>query len=380
MSTPPELLNNDPGGFAWGVWHNRTPRLLAQIRDAHVYGPEQRAALDALSREVSAGNIEPLPAVAHDADLWAAWADGNYGKRWADAPYLWSESYFYRRVLEAVDFFTPGPWYFVDPFAYLKDAELHTAASEAMLAAQGQLADKPVAEQGQVKLLASLWGNRADLGFRIGQQTEAARAGLVADESAALWAALDPPGEVIVVTDNAGQELLADLILADHLLAAGRAIRVRLHVKPYPYFVSDATAADVGACADRLGRTGETAGVTARLRAAAADGRFSLHTHEFYCAPLPFSAMPPDLAEQFASASLTIMKGDLNYRRLTGDRAWSPVASFGDVVSYFTGPLAALRTLKSDVIVGLSPATVAELDESSPSWRTDGSRALIQVA
>ena len=32
---PPELLNNDPQGFAWGVWHDRTPKLVTQIRDAH---------------------------------------------------------------------------------------------------------------------------------------------------------------------------------------------------------------------------------------------------------------------------------------------------------------------------------------------------------
>src|SRR5581483_3419556 len=78
-------------------------------------------------------------------------------------------------------------------------------------------------------------------------------------------------------------------------------------------------------------------------------------------------------------ASLTVMKGDLNYRRLTGDRAWPPVTPFGEVVAYFPGPLAALRTLKSDVVVGISPAKVAELDAASPSWRTDGSHALIQV-
>jgi len=382
MDVPPKLLNNDPHGFAWGVWHDRTPRLLVQVREAHVYGPEQRAALDALWHEVSAGHVEPLPPEAHDAVKWASWGEGNFGKLWADAPYLWSESYFYRRLLQAVDFFTRGPWYFADPFAYLKDAELRTAAAEAMLAAHGELGDRRAAEQGQLKLLAALWGNRADLGFRIGQAGTAvneARAGLVADQSAELWAALDPPGDVIVVTDNAGQELLADLIFADHLLAAGGADRVQLHVKPYPYFVSDATAADVAACVDRLGRTEATVAVASRLKAAAAAGRFGLHTHEFYAAPLPFDAMPPELAEEYARASLTIMKGDLNYRRLTGDRAWPPVTPFGDVVSYFPGPLAALRTLKSDVAVGISPAKVAELDETSPSWRTAGSHALIQV-
>ena len=401
LSLPPALLNNDPGGFAWGVWHDRTPRLIAQIRDAHLYGPGQRAALDALGREVSAGHISSLPAAAPDVALWASWAGGNVGKRWADAPYLWSESYFYRRLLQAVDFFTPGPWYFTDPFAYLKNAELTTAAVAV------SLAELP-GEDGQPKLLAALWGNRADLGFRIDHTGEPARAGLVHDDSAALWAALEVPGDVIVVTDNAGQELLADLIFADHLLAAGHARSVRLHVKPYPWFVSDATAADVASCIDRLTRgaagagaagdagagaavadTGAGVGAAAssaagaavadRLRAAASAGRFGLDTHEFYCAPLPFHEMPADLTARYRAASLTIFKGDLNYRRLTGDRAWPPDTPFADVVSYFPGPLAALRTLKSDVIVGLTATAVADLNAASPGWRTDGSHALIQV-
>jgi hypothetical protein len=89
--------------------------------------------------------------------------------------------------------------------------------------------------------------------------------------------------------------------------------------------------------------------------------------------------MPADLTAQFEHASLTILKGDLNYRRLVGDRDWPPTTPFSDVASYFPGPLAALRTLKSDVITGLDQATVAELDTSGQPWRTDGSHGLIQV-
>jgi hypothetical protein len=47
--------------------------------------------------------------------------------------------------------------------------------------------------------------------------------------------------------------------------------------------------------------------------------------------------------------------------------------------AYFPGPLAALRTLNSDVIIGLDPATVADLDATGQPWRTDGSHGLIQV-
>lgn len=42
----------------------------------------------------------------------------------------------------------------------------------------------------------------------------------------------------------------------------------------------------------------------------------------FSCAPLPYADMPDDLRREFAEADVTLMKGDLNYRRLVGDRRY----------------------------------------------------------
>jgi len=380
---PPELLNNDPRGFAWGVWHDRTPKLVAQIRDAHPYGPAQRRALDGLLTEISSGVIEPLGSHAHDQEIWSSWGAGYFGTPWLDAPFLWSESYFYRRLLDAIGFFGPGPWRWVDPFEDLKAAELADPGLESDLAALDDLQRLPAGEQGAAKLLASLWGNRADLGFRIGrspQSREQGSARLVADDSADLWAALGPDARVVVAADNAGRELLGDLVLIDHLLQHGHASAIMLHVKPCPYYVSDATTSDVLACLRRLARTaGSAAAIAHRVHAAMAEGRLGLYTHEFYCAPWSYRRMPADLAGEFERASLTIFKGDLNYRRLVGDRDWPPTTPFADVASYFPYPVAVLRTLKSDVITGLSPATVADLDATGQSWRTDGSHGLLQV-
>ena len=169
-------------------------------------------------------------------------------------------------------------------------------------------------------------------------------------------------------------------MLVDHLLGRCRAGSVSLHVKPYPYYVSDATAADAVACLRRLAATaGHAAEIAGRLHAAMGEGKVSLYTHEFYCAPWSFHQMPADLTSQFARATLTILKGDLNYRRLVGDRDWPPTTPFTEAVSYFPGAVAALRTLKSDVVTGLEQGTVIELDASGQPWRTDGSHGLIQV-
>jgi len=380
---PPELLNNDPRGFAWGVWHDRTPKLVTRIRDANPYSPEQRRALDELLEEVASGAMQPLGPHAHDHQVWAAWGAEYFGRPWVDAPFLWSESYFYRRLLDAVGFFEPGPWRWFDPFEYLKTAELRDPALEPDLAALDDLERLNAEDQGRAKLLAALWGNRADLGFRFGSTAGLGGAGsarIIVDDSAGLWAALSSASRVVVVTDNAGRELLADLTLIDHLLQHCRVGSISLHLKPHPYYVSDATTPDVVACLRRLAATpGSASELAHRLHAAIGEGKVSLYTHEFYCAPWSYHRMPADLAAQFGRASLTILKGDLNYRKLVGDRAWPPTAPFTDVASYFPGTVAALRTLKSDVITGLDLSTVVGLDASGQPWRTDGSHGLIQI-
>ena len=108
-------------------------------------------------------------------------------------------------------------------------------------------------------------------------------------------------------------------------------------------------------------------------------GRLHVRAHAFSCAPLPYRDMPEDLAEDFATACLTIMKGDLNYRRLVGDRYWPATTPFEAVTAYFPGPVVALRTLKSDVVVGLEQDTVTTLDDSGLEWRTSGTHALVQL-
>jgi hypothetical protein len=89
--------------------------------------------------------------------------------------------------------------------------------------------------------------------------------------------------------------------------------------------------------------------------------------------------MPADLRADFASATLTVMKGDLNYRRLVEDRHWPPTTPFAAATAYFPGPVAALRTLKSDVVTGLPADVVSDLDASGGAWRTSGAYGLVQV-
>ncbi|MFJ2195803.1 damage-control phosphatase ARMT1 family protein [Streptomyces violaceusniger] len=383
----PVIRSDEPGSFARSVLAERHPALIEKVRDAFPYGPGQHRALDALRDNAAEGAITPLPPTAYDHDRWAEWGREHFGRSWFDVPFLWAESYFYRRLLEAVGYFADGPWRGVDPFRPFKQAELHTPETEAELASLDDILRKPAGEQADALVHGSLWGNRADLGFRISSSAAdtsgADTPPLVADDSEALWSLLpagSPAATLCVVADNAGRELLPDLVLIDHVLHHGRAERVVLQVKPYPYYVSDATTEDVVDCLRRLVRAeGAAAGTGRRLWAAMGDGRLMVRAHDFFRAPLPYEEMPGDLRSEFAEATLTVFKGDLNYRRLVGDRLWPPTTSFADRTAYFPGPVAALRTLKSDVIVGLDERTVATLDAHEDHWRTSGTHALIQV-
>ncbi|OLT25966.1 hypothetical protein BJF83_21980 [Nocardiopsis sp. CNR-923] len=379
------ITGDTPGTFAWGVLAKRHPALIQQVRDAFPYAPEQHQALDLLLEEITEGVIEPLPETAHDHRTWAAWGREYFGRSWFDASFLWAESYFYRKLLEAVGYFTPGPWRGVDPFTPFKQAELRSEELAEELEALDDLAVRPEQEQAEALLHASLWGNRADLGFRISAGNAAHSAAvshLVADDSSLLWSLLttDEPVTVNVVADNAGRELIPDLVLIDHLLRHRHASTVTLHVKPYPYYVSDATTADVIDCLRRLlhapGRAGD---IGQRLWQAMSTGQLIVDAHPFFCAPLPYRNMPEDLRAELSDGDLNIFKGDLNYRRLVGDQLWEPTIPFQDVTAYFPGPVAALRTLKSDVITGLREETLAGLEGSGQDWRTNGTHALIQA-
>ncbi|AXG81604.1 damage-control phosphatase ARMT1 family protein [Streptomyces paludis] len=389
----PVITGGVPGSFARGVLADRHPALIQQVRDAFPYGRRQHEALDSLLDEITHGVIEPLGPEDHDHERWAEWGRGHFGRSWYDVPFLWAESYFYRRLLGAVGYFGTGPWRGVDPFAPFKRAELRGEAVEEELRALDVLADAPAEKRAEALLLGSLWGNRADLGFRVSADervgeraaesvaASAVDSALVADGSPLLWRLLPAgsPSTVAVVADNAGRELIPDLILIDHLLEHRRAERVVLHVKPYPYFVSDAMMSDVVDCLRRLTEApGEAGRIGGRLWKAMATGSLEVRAHPFFCAPLPYEEMPEDLRAEFAGATLTVLKGDLNYRRLVGDRLWSATDSFAVRTAYFPGAVAALRTLKSDVVVGLAPAVLDTLEHSGTAWRTSGTHALIQ--
>ncbi|MFF1904217.1 damage-control phosphatase ARMT1 family protein [Kitasatospora sp. NPDC058218] len=384
MPTAPVIRSDAPGSFPWSVFHERHPELVRQVLDALPYGPAQRAAVERLLVESTTGVLEPPGESVHDRERWLAWGGDLWGRPWGEAPFLWAENWFYHRLLDATGWFRPGAWRGIDPFGPFKAAELAGPAVDDELAALEPLGDRPRRQREEALLASALWGNRADLSFKMtATGDDGAASDLVVDDGALFWTELERArgGRVCVVADNAGRELLPDLVLIDHLLTEGLAAEVVLYVKPRPYFVSDATTADLLATVERLraAPSPRAAAVGRRLWRALGTGGLAVRTHAFFCAPLTFHELPAELRAEFAGAALTVFKGDLNYRRLVGDRLWPPTTPFADVVEHFPSSVAVLRTLKSEVVVGVEPAVLARLDGTGAGWRTGGRYAVVQV-
>jgi hypothetical protein len=384
--TAPTIYANEPGSFPYSVFMQRHPALIDATRHAYDYPQVILAALDDLATEVTTGQVRGLPGDAVDAEDWNdRWNHGYFGHPWTDLPWLWGESYFYRRLLDAVGYFHPGPWQHVDPFAPVKRTELAATAVDDELASFDELADRPAAERFAALVQAALWGNRADLGFNLSKPDAAGRSAvssLVVDDTQTFWeyAYRNAPLSIGLIADNAGRELIPDLMLIDLLLATDLATAVTLHVKPYPYFVSDATTTDVDAALDRMyAGPASASAAAARLRDAIRGGRLTVTAARLFCAPLPYRDEPAEMRRLVGGCDLTILKGDLNYRRLVGDQLWPPTTPFAGPAGYFPGPLVALRTLKSDVVVGLGAEQVAALDASGDDWRKSGRYAMVQA-
>jgi len=381
---PQPLRANETGTFTEDSVVRRLPEIASSALTDNQFGDDGATRIDDLIREIHGGVIveidEPL---ADDAADWKDYVAPYLGMTWLDVPWFFAETYFYRRLLAATGYSHPGPHRGVDPFLHKKYTDLEAGAPLAGRLAQ-LLDDLPML------LAASLWANRVDRSlWPASDQAAAARTAevlgldrsqrLLADDTQQV-AELLAQGiqSVHVVPDNAGAELVADLMLAAHVLNHGS--RVTIHVKPHPTFVSDVTLRDLDATIARLAVEPDPAPfVAATLRGARSDGRLAATTHNFWVSPLPFWECPSELLDDLADADLVIVKGDANYRRLLGDLHWDPTTPFSDIVRPLQ-PVAALRTAKSLVAAGLSAATVERASTTDPDWLTSGDWGMIQFA
>lgn len=389
-SIPPFLMVSEPGSFAEYTIAQRKPQIIADILDTNPYNLEIAAALRAFLDELRAGQVACLREQVEDFSFWHdAWSLWQ-GKTWLELSWFFAETYFYRRVLEIVGYFQPGPGYLRDPFGHQKRRALQDGLQQLGLFYVSLPVGLSLAEQFALWLHHSLWGNRFDLSNvqaiveanRL-QKHETSENLLLIDHTAQLWELFDAGRirRLDLLADNSGLELLSDLALVDLLLAHGLVEQVRLHLKPQPFFVSDAMPPDFAATQKALQAHPQPKlqALGARLEQYQRAGQLAAHTHPFWTTCLFFSQFPPDLVQMLAEADLILCKGDVNYRRLLEDRHWPPTTDLADVTRFMPAPFASLRTLKGELIVGLSEGLAESLDQRDPTWLINGKRGLIHL-
>jgi hypothetical protein len=148
----------------------------------------------------------------------------------------------------------------------------------------------------------------------------------------------------------------------------------------HPMFVSDATARDVWDLIDAMREKGGRGGdLASRLLRAFDEGNLRVVPDSFWTGPRFLWDRPARIARELDGASVVVMKGDANYRRVVGDAIWPDGATFAEATGDFPAPLICLRTMKSDALVGVAEETTRELDRADPDWRINGRRGVVQA-
>jgi hypothetical protein len=332
--------------------------------------------------------MQPLSEQAPDVAFWNGELAAYGGKTWLQVPWYLAETYFYRRLLEAVRYFQPGPWKERDPFEKQKEKQAEIAV-ERLAESWGQLANITPDVACEVLLHSCLWGNRADLSnftvavqARGGLDTREERRNILIDHTDQVHKLLASGLErADFINNNVGLDVLFDLALADFLLVQGWVREIVFHLKDRPFFVSDAMPKDVQAMIALLRAAPDVAvqDLGARLHNHLEAGQLTLKDDLFWTSCLMLRHLPSSLRKELTRSGLVILKGDVNYRRLLDDRHWPHTSKVGEIANYFPAPFLVLRTLKGEIMVGLEPGQAEALAAKDPTWLINGKRGIVQL-
>jgi len=338
-------------------------------------------------KEIADGMVQPLIEDAPDVQKWNNIWKKYKDKTWLELPWYFAEAYFYRRLLEIVNYFQLSSLGNRDPFSSLKKKQIEESLTPLSLAVEliNGIEDSYLCFENL--LHACLWGNRIDLSnFTVSdeikrRQAMIERENLLIDDFPRILKVFteQSPLCIALIGDNVGVELGFDLYLVDFLLRKGWAKQVTFYLKPYPFFVSDAMPKDLLETIQAFNKTsGQLYLLGKHLQDALSKEEISLSSDWFWVSPYHFHEMPISLYREISRFDMVIAKGDVNYRRLLGDRHWSYITPINEIVNYFPTSLLILRTLKGEIMVNLIEGQAEKLKVEDPDWLINGKRGIIQ--
>ncbi|HEX9060552.1 MAG TPA: damage-control phosphatase ARMT1 family protein [Clostridia bacterium] len=370
---PDFIRGTDKDSFAWYTITQRLPYIIDAVIKSNVYNHRQVEKLEELKGEIPNGNLSTLHFNSCRDEFFL-----NDRNNWLEVPFIFAEFYFYKRLLECTEYFETA----LDPFEKTKKDSLESKKDEIICAVNAVFKSEDLFKK---LLYLNLWSNSADLSqinkmdssFRHDNQDK-----ILIDHSEEVCKLFKQRlAQTDIILDNAGFELSMDLILSFFLLESKVSDMIYLHAKKYPIFVSDVTEADIKytlnfflqVCDSKLMKIGE------RIYNYIRNGKIVISTDAFWTLPCSFINFDEAMKKHFENSDLTIIKGDLNYRRIVEDRKWDHTIDFNSITKYFPSNLLVIRTLKSEVVVGLDIETVKRLNAKEKNWLTSGDYGILQL-
>ncbi|KAJ8919820.1 hypothetical protein NQ315_006349 [Exocentrus adspersus] len=416
--------------FAFYTVKNRMPIILTTLIDTLVrnkseiieqYGKAAKDELKCIIGELSEFKYEiqtnkPLKLLSsetRDAKLYNEYIERLTAQEGTPPTHfhtIWllTECYMYRRIRQMFEL--QKSLHNFDPFRSKKEEAYNTALP--MIQEMGEhflnvaQNDSDADKEEFISLLKlNLWGNKCDLSITLGKveekntlfDTASLDRFVLCDHSEKIWEAVSNStsssiigethqSESNIIFDNAGYEVFTDLCLADYLVTKKLASSVRLYVKTIPWFISDVMTHDLRWTLEELKSSGNAAlqALGERWSNYLTEGVWDVVESDFWTLPFDYTSMKqvePTLYMKLGEAKAAIFKGDLNYRKLFGERNWDPATTVDEGLQGFhPTKLCILRTIKADIVCGLEEGLAEKVEAEDAKWMETGDWGLVQFS
>uniref|UniRef100_A0A0N4ZS62 Sugar phosphate phosphatase n=1 Tax=Parastrongyloides trichosuri TaxID=131310 RepID=A0A0N4ZS62_PARTI len=404
------LVGSIQGTFAFKTVHDRWPKILTKIIDQlHRKYPEIKKSkgddacveltgiINKLSemryRLMTNKELVKFDEHVNDSRYWNSYIDLLESKNknfWYEGDWLFVECYMYKNIYEFVRSTTLIND--IDPFE-LEKLDSLKASEQCMI----KIAENLDNYNAKEMFLLSLWANKFDLSLSGGDPVETTQCFiktafsndskiLVDDTTRVGYYLMEsmPLNRIDIVTDNFCLEFFIDLCVGEKFIKNLNAKSIKFHLKAFPWFVSDVTQKDANFLLKFMVSSNNSVLVDLgkRWEERIKDGTFIFEYDDFWTTGASFYEMK-DLSNNLymdlkTNSGLVIFKGDLNYRKLVGDRNWNPTNDLmKSIFSFDINPFLVLRTLKSETVAGLTEDTYKSVKDT-PSWMVSGEYGIIQ--